>query len=261
MSPPFVPSIFDAPGWTPAWRALVEPRWGEAEARTLAGRLAAARLAASQELPPVEIFPPADRVFAALASTPPHGVRVVICGQDPYHGPGEATGLAFSVARGVRLPPSLRNILRELAADLGPPPAAVDGPPPPADPGWPPGDDLLAPWARQGVLLLNDVLTVPAGTPGGHATLGWQPLTDAVFQGLCDLPGPRVFLLWGRLAAAKSRHLHRPEHLALTAPHPSPLSAHRGFLGSRPFSQANAWLTQHGAEPVDWRCPPGGTLF
>ena len=209
------------------------------------------------------VWPRRKNWFAAFECTPPEAVKVLVFGQDPYHGRGEATGLAFSVARGVRLPPSLRNILRELAADLGPPPPTADSPPPLAvdAPAPAAGDDLLAPWARQGVLLLNDVLTVPAGTPGGHATLGWQPLTDAVFQGLCDLPGPRVFLLWGRLAAAKSRHLHRPEHLALTAPHPSPLSAHRGFLGSRPFSQANAWLAQHGAEPVDWRCPPGGTLF
>jgi len=248
--------IFDEPGWSPAWRALVEPRWGGAAAAALASRLGWDGVDPASD--GAVRLPPRPQVFAALAPVSPSGVRVVICGQDPYHGPGVATGLAFSIRRGNRLPPSLRNILRELSADLPdlPDPAAPAPPPDPA----PALDatDLLAPWAAQGVLLLNQVLTVPPHTPGGHRGIGWEALTDAIFVGLCDLPGPRVFLLWGQQASGLSHHIHRPEHLVLQAPHPSPLSAYRGFFGSRPFGQTNAWLTQHGLPPIRWHLDPLG---
>lgn len=186
-------------------------------------------------------YPDAAAVFRAFEATPVASVRVVLVGQDPYHGPGQAQGLAFSVRAGVPHPPSLRNVLKEAAQDCG---CTVDA--------LAAASGDLTPWAAQGVLLLNDVLTVGPGAPGSHAGMGWEALTDAALRAVADLPGPRVFLFWGRPAAAKSHHIHRPEHAVLRAPHPSPLSAYRGFFGSRPFTTANAWLAAHGVPPIRW---------
>lgn len=185
------------------------------------------------------VFPPREKLFAAFAAAPPERVRVVILGQDPYHEPGQAMGMAFSVAEGVRLPPSLRNIFQERQSDLGlPPPASGD----------------LTAWARQGVLLLNTVLTVEAGRANSHKDLGWQRLTDAVLAALTTLPQPMAFVLWGsqaRKQAALCRSGAGPR-LVLESAHPSPLSAYRGFFGSRPFSQVNDFLVEHGESAIDW---------
>lgn len=183
-------------------------------------------------------LPSPDRWFAALEAVGrPEDVRVVILGQDPYHGPGQAQGLAFSVPQGHPLPPSLRNLYKELAQDIG---------------GTPPASGDLSVWANQGVLLLNDVLTVAPGEPGSHGHFGWQGLTAAMLDALTIRPV--IFLLWGRHArahAARLSQLH-PEHVLLEAPHPSPLSAHRGFFGSGHFSQVNAWLEGRGEPPIQW---------
>lgn len=165
---------------------------------------------------------------------------MVILGQDPYHGPGQAEGLSFSVPKGQRIPPSLRNIYKELQRDLGIPPAS---------------HGHLAAWARQGVLLLNSVLTVEAGRAGSHAGRGWEAFTDAVIGTIGALDRPVVFLLWGAYAQRKAPLILSPRALILTAPHPSPLSAHRGFLGCGHFSAANDFLTAQGASPIDWRLP------
>lgn len=179
------------------------------------------------------ILPPANRRFAALEHTGPDATRVVILGQDPYPTPGHAHGLAFSVTPETRLPKSLRNIFRELEDDIGAAPATGD----------------LTPWADQGVLLLNTCLSVPARTAGGHAFLGWQTLTEQVLTRLDDRP--RAFLLWGAHAQNAARHL-APHHLKIETAHPSPLSAYRGFFGSRPFSRTNAWLAAQGHPPIRW---------
>jgi len=183
------------------------------------------------------VHPSDDRVLAALGAVPPGAVKVVIVGQDPYHGPDQAHGLAFSVPRGTPAPPSLRNILRELRDDTG-----VDRT----------GHGDLSGWAREGVLLLNRVLTVREGEPNSHAGRGWEAFTDAVIAALDSRPRRIVFLLWGVQARAVARLVTAPHHVVLEAAHPSPLSAHRGFLGSRPFSRADAALAEHGIEPVDW---------
>ena len=186
------------------------------------------------------VFPPRDRIFTALRLTPWQEVRVVILGQDPYHDQGQACGLAFSVPDGVRTPPSLRNIFKELAADLGEPP---------------PASGNLEGWARQGVLLLNTVLTVRAHAANSHQHQGWEAVTDAIITAAAARPEPVVFLLWGAPAQRKAGLINAPHHHLLTTPHPSPLSAHRGFLGSRPFSSANRLLTAAGRPPVAWRLP------
>lgn len=186
------------------------------------------------------IYPAADQVFAALERTPLAAVRVVILGQDPYHGPGQAHGLSFSVPPGTPLPPSLRNIFKELAADLGIPPARH-------------GD--LGYWADQGVLLLNSVLTVEGERAGSHAGKGWEEFTDKILATLSAERDGLVFLLWGAYAQKKGKLIDEKRHLVLTSAHPSPLSAHRGFLGSRPFSKINAYLEAHGKPPIDWRLP------
>ncbi len=188
----------------------------------------------------VVIFPPAAEIFAALDRTPFDAVRVVILGQDPYHGPGQAHGLSFSVRRGVPVPPSLQNIYRELQSDLGLP--------------MPQHGDLGA-WADRGVLLLNASLTVQAHSPASHAEAGWQPFTDRVLRELNDGRQGLVFLLWGSHAQRKAAFIDRRRHLVLQAPHPSPLSAHRGFLGCRHFSRANQWLLERGETPIDWSLP------
>lgn len=196
-------------------------------------------IAARLEADPRRVLPGADQVFAALALTQPEATRVVILGQDPYPTPGHAHGLAFSVEPDVRpLPRSLANIYRELTDDLGAAPATGD----------------LRFWARQGVLLLNAVLTVPAGEANGHKTLGWQKLTAQVLARLSDVP--RAFLLWGRQAQdAAARALTGPDHLRIETAHPSPLSARRGFFGSRPFSRTNQWLAYQGHPPINWTSP------
>ena len=215
-----------------AWRAPLAAEWNAPYFQQLLARVAAARAAGP-------VYPPADREFFALTATPPEQVRVVILGQDPYHEAGQAMGLAFSVARGVRLPPSLRNIFTELSTDLGI---------------TPPEHGDLTGWARQGVLLLNTVLTVADGQANSHAQWGWQRFTDAVLAATASLPQPVVYILWGAQAQKKTALLtgRTAPTCILAAPHPSPLSAYRGFFGSRPFSRANAFLTEHGAPPVDW---------
>jgi len=186
------------------------------------------------------IYPPGPVIFNALNSTPFEQVRVVILGQDPYHGPGQAHGLCFSVLPGVRTPPSLANIYREIQSDLG---IAQ------------PTHGNLQSWADQGVLLLNAVLTVESGQAGSHQGKGWEVFTDAVVQALTDGREGLVFMLWGSYAQKKGAVIDRRKHLVLKAPHPSPLSAHRGFLGCKHFSQANDYLQQNQQKPIDWSVP------
>lgn len=183
------------------------------------------------------IYPPGSQIFNALDSTPFDRVRVVIFGQDPYHGPGQAHGLCFSVPEGVQVPPSLVNIYREIGDDLGLKP--------------PPHGNLQS-WAEQGVLLLNAVLTVERGQASAHRGKGWERFTDRVVYELNEGREKLVFLLWGAYAMKKGEIIDRGRHLVLTAPHPSPLSAHRGFFGCRHFSKANAWLEKHGMEAIKW---------
>jgi uracil-DNA glycosylase len=183
------------------------------------------------------IFPPPKQIFAALDATPFDAVKVVILGQDPYHGPGQAHGLCFSVQHGVPVPPSLRNMYLEIGNDLG---LAM------------PRHGYLMRWAEQGVLLLNAVLTVEQGLAGSHQGKGWEGFTDAVIDHLNRERDGLVFMLWGSYAQAKGKLIDQRRHLVLRAPHPSPLSAHRGFLGCRHFSIANAYLTEHGQTPIDW---------
>jgi len=186
------------------------------------------------------IFPPGSQIFAALDSTPFDRVKVVILGQDPYHGPGQAHGLCFSVAPGVAVPPSLQNIFKEIARDLDLPR---------------PTHGCLTSWAKQGVLLLNTVLTVERGLAGSHQGKGWEILTDACIETLNREREGLVFLLWGSHAQAKGRLIDSQRHLILKAPHPSPLSAHRGFLGCGHFSRVNRYLEQSGRSPIDWSLP------
>ena len=188
-----------------------------------------------------EVYPPPTQLFRAFDVLPRDRVRVVILGQDPYHEPNQAHGLSFSVPSGVRLPPSLRNIYKELYADLG-----VDEAVP-----LPTSGDLTA-WAKQGVLLLNSVLTVSRGAAASHRGRGWEGFTDAVLCDLNDAPFPVAFILWGRDARQKARFLTNPDHLVLQSEHPSPLSAYRGFFGSRPFSTVNEYLISHGEQGIDW---------
>ncbi|MEM9964399.1 MAG: uracil-DNA glycosylase [Asticcacaulis sp.] len=186
------------------------------------------------------IFPKGAEYFNALNLTPLDQVRVVILGQDPYHGPGQAHGLCFSVRPNVRTPPSLVNIYKELKADLGIEPAR---------------HGFLEHWARQGVLLLNSVLTVEAGLAASHQKRGWEQFTDAVIARVNERETPVVFMLWGAYAQKKAAFVDHSRHLVLKAAHPSPLSAHNGFLGCRHFSQANAFLTDKGLQPIDWQLP------
>jgi len=184
-----------------------------------------------------EIFPPGKEIFNALDSTPFDQVKVVVLGQDPYHGPGQAHGLCFSVQDGVAIPPSLVNIYKEITEDIG---------------AQPPANGNLQHWAEQGVLLLNAVLTVERGQAAAHQGKGWEQFTDRIVSELNGHREGLVFMLWGSYAMKKGAHIDRGRHLVLTAPHPSPLSAHRGFFGCRHFSKANAWLQQHGQTPIHW---------
>jgi uracil-DNA glycosylase len=186
------------------------------------------------------IFPKGGEWFRALDLTPLDTVRVVILGQDPYHGPGQAHGLCFSVQPGVRTPPSLVNIYKELNADLGIAPAR---------------HGFLEHWAKQGVLLLNSVLTVEMGQAASHQGKGWERFTDAVIAAVNRKTDPVVFMLWGSYAQKKAAFVDQSRHLVLKAAHPSPLSAHNGFLGCRHFSKANAFLKAHGQAPIDWALP------
>ena len=185
-----------------------------------------------------QIFPAADDIFNAFAYTPLSDVKVVILGQDPYHGDGQAHGLCFSVKPDVDIPPSLVNIYKELQDDLG---------------CYVPNNGYLKKWADQGVLLLNTVLTVRAHQANSHQGHGWEQFTDAIIQAVNAQDRPIVYMLWGRPAQAKKAMLNNPKHLILEAPHPSPLSAYRGFFGSRPFSKTNQFLQVHGVEPIDWQ--------
>ena len=184
------------------------------------------------------VFPPSDEIFSALHLTPLSKVKVVIIGQDPYHNVGQAHGLCFSVRPEVDIPPSLVNIYKELQSDCG---CRI------------PNNGYLVKWAEQGVLLLNTVLTVRAHQANSHQGKGWEQFTDAIIRAVNDQNRPIVYLLWGRPAQSKMSMLNNPKHKVLTAPHPSPLSAHRGFFGCRHFSQANAFLQENGLEPIDWQ--------
>lgn len=183
------------------------------------------------------IYPPREHWFAALEAVAPEQVRVVIVGQDPYHGAGEAHGLSFSVPPGIRIPPSLLNIYKEIERDFGHPR---------------PGHGCLTDWAKQGVLLLNTSLTVRADQAGSHAKQGWETFTDALIKGLAQEQDGLVFLLWGAHAQKKAALLDPARHRVLQSPHPSPLSAHRGFIGNGHFSAANQYLLQNGQAPIDW---------
>lgn len=185
-----------------------------------------------------QIFPEADDLFNAFHLTPLKEVKVVILGQDPYHNIGQAHGLCFSVKPGVEIPPSLENIYKELQDDLG---------------CYIPNNGYLVKWAKQGVLLLNTVLTVRAHQANSHRGIGWEEFTDAAIRILNEQDRPMVFILWGRPAQMKKAMLNNPKHLILEAPHPSPLSAYRGFFGSRPFSKTNQYLTENGLSAIDWQ--------
>lgn len=184
------------------------------------------------------IYPIAEDIFNAFHFTPLEKVKVLLVGQDPYHNPGQAHGLSFSVAPKETIPPSLMNIYKELQTDLG---------------CYVPNNGYLEKWAKQGVLLLNTVLTVRAHQANSHQGLGWENFTDAVLRAVNNLERPIVVFLWGKPAQAKKQFLNNPKHLILQAPHPSPLSAFRGFFGCKHFSKANEFLTKHGLEPIDWQ--------
>lgn len=183
------------------------------------------------------IFPPQNYIFNALKLTPFSNTKVVIVGQDPYHGEGEAHGLSFSVQEGVKIPPSLQNIYKELESDLGINPSLK-------------GD--LTKWAREGVLLLNSVLTVEKDKPASHRHLGWELLTDYIIKVLNTKEEPVVFILWGNFAKEKAKLITNPKHFIITSPHPSPFSARNGFFGSRPFSRTNNFLKTHHLKEIDW---------
>ncbi|TAL88022.1 MAG: uracil-DNA glycosylase [Rhodanobacter sp.] len=218
----------------PSWKARIGDYLQRPEMRALSNFLRAEKQAGKK------IYPPGAEIFAAFAHTPFDAVRVVILGQDPYHGTGQAHGLCFSVRPGVRVPPSLDNIFKEIRRDLG---IAR------------PGHGCLTAWAERGVLLLNSVLTVEEGRAGAHANRGWEGFTDAAIEALNRERESLVFLLWGSYAQRKGALIDGNRHCVLRSVHPSPLSAHRGFLGCGHFSAANRYLEAHGQAPVDWSLP------
>lgn len=224
----------------PSWKARVGDWFARDDMRALAAFLRQRKAAGAT------VYPPGGEIFAAFDATPFDTVKVVILGQDPYHGPGQAHGLCFSVRPGVPVPPSLDNIYKELARDTG----FVR-----------PDHGCLLPWARRGVLLLNSVLTVEAGQPGSHQGKGWEGFTDHVVDVLNREREHLVFLLWGSYAQKKGAVIDPRRHRVLKAPHPSPLSAHRGFLGCGHFSAANQYLAWTGQAPVDWSLPPARALI
>jgi uracil-DNA glycosylase len=217
-----------------SWLRALQPQFDAEYMTALRAFLVAEREAGKQ------IFPKGNEWFHALDTTPLDQVRVVILGQDPYHGDGQAHGLCFSVKPGVAPPPSLINIYKELKADLG-----LD----------PPRHGCLENWAQQGVLMLNAVLTVEAHKAASHQGKGWEKFTDAVIREVNALPHPVVFILWGNYAQKKAGFVDASRHLVLKSAHPSPLSAHNGFFGSRPFSRANAFLREKGLAEIDWQLP------
>jgi uracil-DNA glycosylase len=215
--------------WNPILRGeFAKPYWSELQQFVHAERQAH------------QVYPPHDEVFAALHLTPYASVKVLVLGQDPYHGPGQAHGLCFSVRSGVALPPSLVNIYKELEADLGVAPARHGN---------------LTSWASQGVLLLNTTLTVRARSAGSHQKQGWETFTDAVIGAVSAKEERVVFVLWGAAAGRKKDLIDTERHAIVASAHPSPLSAHRGFLGSKPFSRINELLTEAGREPIEWALP------
>lgn len=227
---PYRSGVAPRTDWNPVLQAeLAKPYWPELQ-QFVAGERAQHA-----------VYPPHAEVFAALHLTPYAEVKVLILGQDPYHGAGQAHGLCFSVRPGVPVPPSLSNIFKELQGDLG-----IE----------PPGHGCLEGWARQGVLLLNATLTVQAHRAASHQGKGWETFTDAVIGAVNDRPERVVFVLWGASARKKKALVDSTRHVVIESPHPSPLSAHNGFFGSRPFSRANAALEEAGRTPVDWQLPP-----
>lgn len=188
----------------------------------------------------VRTFPPKSQIFRALELTPMEKIKVVILGQDPYHGEGEANGLAFSVNKDIKIPPSLKNIYKELENDLGI---------------KPPSHGDLTSWANQGILLLNSVLTVEKDKPGSHRNIGWQEYTDSLIKKISESKQHVVFILWGKYAQQKKSLIDTSKHLLIESPHPSPFSARKGFFGSKPFSKTNAYLTQHNLKKIDWSVP------
>lgn len=213
------------------WDEILKDEWQKPYYQTLRGFL-------KQEYQSTTVYPDMNNIFNALKYTAFQDVKAVIIGQDPYHGPNQAHGLCFSVLPGIEPPPSLKNIFKELEDDLGVP-AASGG--------------TLIPWAKQGVLMLNSCLTVRAGQAGSHHNMGWEIFTDRVINELNNKKTPVVFLLWGSPAAKKADIITNPIHKKLKCPHPSPLSAYRGFFGCRHFSLANEFLKNNGLEPIDWR--------
>lgn len=213
-----------------SWKEALASEWDSPYFKTLTDFV-------RSEYAATVVYPPAGKIFAAFDSCPFSDVRVVILGQDPYHGVGQANGLSFSVNPGIEVPRSLQNIYKELQTDLGiTPPASGD----------------LSRWARQGVLLLNATLTVRAGQAGSHQGHGWEEFTDAAIRRLAEEREGLVFILWGAYAQRKGAFINRMRHCVIESPHPSPLSAARGFFGSRPFSRANDYLVRHGQKPIEW---------
>lgn len=218
----------------PSWMAQVGGEFDEPYMRSLKQFLQAEKKAHKV------IFPPGDKIFNALNTTPFDKVKVVIIGQDPYHGPGQAHGLCFSVQPGVALPPSLKNIFKEIQQDLG---ISM------------PANGCLQTWAERGVLLLNATLTVEQGRAGSHQNQGWERFTDAIIAALNNHRERLVFILWGGYAQRKGAFIDTARHCVLQSPHPSPLSVHRGFYGCRHFSKANSYLEANGIAPIDWSLP------
>lgn len=214
----------------PNWKELLGAEWDKPYFKELQSFL-------DQEYAEHTIYPPREEVGSAFRLTPYDAVKVVILGQDPYHGPGQAHGLSFSVKPGVKIPPSLRNMFKELEDDLGCPI---------------PSHGYLEKWAKQGVLLLNTVLTVRAGEANSHKGMGWERFTDTVIQKLSEREKPIIFVLWGKPAQAKLKLIDTTKHYIIQSTHPSPLSAHRGFLGSRPYSQINEQLVSMNEKPIDF---------
>lgn len=215
------------------WQQILEDEFNSPSYQQLRGFL-------KNEYKNETVYPPMHQMWDAFERTPYHQVKVVILGQDPYHGPNQANGLSFSVEPGVKVPPSLRNIYKEMESDVGIPPAKH-------------GD--LTFWAVQGVFLLNSVLTVRGGEAYSHRGKGWELLTDAVIRALSAREEPVIFLLWGNASIAKKALINQKKHIVFTAPHPSPLSAYRGFFDSKPFSKVNDALIELGEKPIDWQLP------